>query len=156
MCFCVLFGTLVYISICLINNISSIYIIAIIKEILKSKELSDELIETALLQAIYSVDNNGNICTLKNVNELKEKPVSQHIATGNYFFLKKNDNYKFNFLFWKKTKKAFTTRQHNIKILPTAVLLASGLCNSVSEAQNMLQNEILRKLVVKAQQTTAD
>lgn len=127
---------------------------------MKSKELSDELIETALLQAIYSVDDNGNICTLKNVNELKEKPVSQHIATGNYFFKKKVIIFT-NLIFVsvytkKKKKKAFKTRQHNIKILPTAVLLASGLCNSVSEAQSMLQNEILRKLVVQAQQQTAD
>lgn len=51
---------------------------------------------------------------------------------------------------WEHVHAAFRAKQSGVKVVPTAVLLASGVAASAAEAQQLLAHHVLRELVEKA------
>jgi N-acetylmuramic acid 6-phosphate (MurNAc-6-P) etherase len=85
-----------------------------------ARALGDTDIESAILRAIYNVDDS--------VEELRSAPVSEHVHA------------------------AFDAKHRGVKVVPIAVLLASGLAKTTTEAHEMLKHTILRTLVERARQ----
>jgi N-acetylmuramic acid 6-phosphate (MurNAc-6-P) etherase len=95
-----------------------------------ARQLHDDDIERAVLRAVYSVDESGQIVNRSggDVETLRGAPVSEHVHA------------------------AFGAKQRGVKVVPIAVLLASGLAQTATDAHDMLERTILRTLVERARQ----
>lgn len=121
----------------------------IVREILCNRaDIADSDIRNAVLRGIYAVDESGNIREI-DVASVCDNSVSTHVEAGKLGAI--FQCFKKNFSIFFRICAAFRSKAHGVKIVPTAVLLASGLCSSVQECCSMLESTVLRKLVQSAQ-----
>jgi N-acetylmuramic acid 6-phosphate (MurNAc-6-P) etherase len=103
---------------------------AIVRDVLRLTDADADAarIERAVLRAANCTAADRSIVDSVDVDALRAAPV------------------------WAHVEAAVRAKDAGVKVVPTAVLLASGLAASVSEAQQLLASNVLRTLVERAQQ----
>jgi hypothetical protein len=113
----------------------------------RGAKCDEALVEQCVLRAIYCVDAVTGEIREPDVAAVAQRSVSEHVRQGVFTVL------------WRQICDAVAAaiaREKRVKIVPTALLLASGRCSTVTECAKLLGTAPVRSLVRQALGEKAD